>query len=72
MTYTKYKLTETQLRFLSQTVNKRQRNHFGPTYKVLIRLGLVTKHDGDQFLRPMYAPTDTGRAALLQARTEGW
>ena len=67
-TYTKFNLTERQLRVLSQLFNNRLRNRFGPTLDVLIRKTLVGEHYtyGDYYI------TDEGRDALAEARKEGW
>ena len=69
MKYTDYKLTEHQLKFLSQIVNNRQRNFFSTTLDILEKHGLIGKpinSDGDYFA------TDAGVTALSQARKEGW
>jgi len=68
MKYTSHKLSEHQLKFLSQIVNGRQRNVFQPTLDVLEKRGLIAKHYtfGD------YYATDAGSEALSQARKEGW
>lgn len=71
-TYTEHRLTENQLRFLSQVVNNRQRNFFGPTFEVLLRHRLVTWSDAAGRDSRHYGATDAGREALTQARAEGW
>ena len=66
--YTKYKLTERQLRVLSQLFNNRLRDRFGPTLDVLIRKNLV----GEHYTYGVYYITDEGRNALAEASREGW
>lgn len=70
-TYTNHRLTENQLRFLSQIVNERQRQAFSPTCDVLLRHGLVEERALPHYPR-MHVATDKGREALTQARKEGW
>lgn len=69
-TYTEHKLTEHQLKFLSQIVNKRQRNYFSPTMDVLRRNGLIVM--SPTAANHGYDATDAGRSVLAQARAEGW
>ena len=68
MKYTEHKLTENQLKFLSQIVNNRQRNVFQPTLDVLEKRGLIATH----YTYGDYYATDAGVTALSQARKEGW
>lgn len=72
MTYTEHKLTETQLRFLSQIVNERQRQSNSNTTNVLEHKGLIrTRGLGATYPR-LHVATRYGREALAQARAEGW
>jgi len=66
--YTEHKLTDHQLRFLSQVVNGRVRSHFRPTWEALRKRGLVYQH----YTYGDWLATDRGKAALSQARREGW
>ena len=68
MKYTEHKLTEHQLKFLSQIVNGRQRNFFQPTLDVLESRGLIAKN----YTYGDYYHTPEGWDALAQARKEGW
>jgi hypothetical protein len=73
MKYTQHNLTENQLRFLSQIVNKRQRNGFQPTVDVLMRHGLIVVDEARRSLTWLHHDaTSAGRLALAQARAEGW
>ena len=81
MTYTQYRLTDAQLRRLSAIVNKTKgAAKRGQAGNVLVRKGLAVEiskphptlkgmtysdYDGIE-------ATDAGRAALEQARREGW
>lgn len=66
--WTRFKLTDNQLKFLSQICNNRQRNHFQPTLDVLERNGLI---HWNIHHRRYFASTD-GHIALNEARREGW
>lgn len=71
--YTQYKLTENQLRFLSQIVNHRQRQGFQPTIDVLMRHGLIIVDEARRSLTWLHHDaTNHGREILTQARAEGW
>lgn len=74
MKYTSHKLSEHQLKFLSQIVNGRQRNFFQPTLDVLEKRGLIAKHSVASWRHTFgdYYATDAGSEALTQARKEGW
>ena len=69
MKYTQHKLSERQCKVLSQIVNNRLRNVFGPTLDVLVRYGLVGTYypDGAE-----YYATTSGVDALREARKQGW
>ena len=68
MQYTQYKLSERQLKVLSQIQNNRLRNLFQPTLDVLMRHGLIVYRD--KFAE--YSCTGIGAAALGDARRAGW
>ncbi len=73
MKYTQHNLTENQLRFLSQIVNKRQRNGFQPTIDVLMHHGLIVVDEARRSLTWLHHDaTEAGVEALTQARKEGW
>jgi hypothetical protein len=67
MTYTQHKLTDAQLRRLSALVNEtRSAATAGMAGKALLAKGLA---EGKYWPERV---TDLGRAALQQARSEGW
>jgi len=80
MKYTEHKLSDFQCRVLSQIVNNRQRNYFGPTLDSLELRGLIEcrgldphHQDGDGlYRRPLWEATEAGKTALERARREGW
>jgi len=65
--FTEHKLSESQLRMLSQIVHNRQRNVFGPTMDVLLNHDLIAKLNADSIIA-----TEKGVDALAAARREGW
>lgn len=74
-TYTAHKLTDAQLRRLSAIVNDDKRcARYGTAGEALVRKELVADQelvvDGRHIIERL--PTCAGRAALIQARKEGW
>ncbi len=65
-TYTEYKLTEAQLKRLSQVVNHREPN-YGTAMQALIRKNLVYENEQGKI-----QANGNGVMALDQARKEGW
>ena len=77
MTYTKYKLTDAQLRRLSALVNQTKgAATAGVAGQALIRKGLAVSArkawGEDRYAEFPVAATEAGREALEQARREGW
>lgn len=73
-TYTRYRLTDAQLRTLSQIKNGNLRNRYGPTCKALRLKGLIDrpwKSDGSETWSD-FVITERGRSILALARAEGW
>ena len=73
-TYTEHKLTDAQLRRLSVICNDAKGARAGMARVALERKGLVTeiKQEGTPYNWTKTVATDAGRAALTQARREGW
>jgi hypothetical protein len=70
-TYTQHKLTDAQLRRLSALVNETKgAATAGMAGQALIRKGLAV--DSGRYAQYPVGVTDEGRAALQQARREGW
>jgi len=71
-TYTKHKLTDAQLRRLSTIINKAKGARCGVAGLALERKGLVVGMADREISSDEVFATDEGRAALEQARKEGW
>ena len=71
--YTEHKLTDAQLRRLSALVNDTKgAATAGMAGAALVNKGLALGSRSGGALGWPTAPTDAGRAALAQARREGW
>ena len=71
-TYTKHKLTDPQLRRLSELVNGGAHHH-GVALDALVRKGLACKSVNPDHKYPKtHNPTVDGVAALNEARRAGW
>lgn len=70
--YTSFKLTDPQLRRLSQMSHGRPHGH-GVALQALLRKGLVDRHGSlDHEFGEDYSINQAGFDALIDARWEGW